>query len=188
MVDHSTAAGGDTPTDGPRFDRAVDAVERILVALPEVHGTRTERIAWAAGHPEAALQFAHLPPQFGLALNHLLGRIPVRPFLLVVDGRYPRPPKTLASDADAIAERPPATLDQIKEVILRIDNDRAGLLLRRIKDGRAKIRWVDVGQSYCRDGKALAIHWRIEGRILAPESGVDVHGVAGPRRRVSIRC
>ena len=101
-----------------------------------------------------------------------------------MDGRYPRPPKTLASDADAIAERPPATLDQIKEVILRIDNDRAGLLLGRIKDGRAKIRWVYLGQSYCRDGKALVINWRIEGRILAPDSGSGVHCVAGLRGKV----
>jgi hypothetical protein len=94
----------------------------------------------------------------------------------------------LASYADAIAESPPAALDQIKEVVLRIDNDRPGLLVGRVKDGRAQIRWVYVGQSYCRDGKALAIHWRIEGRILAPESWVDVHCVAGLRRRVSIRC
>jgi hypothetical protein len=100
----------------------------------------------------------------------------------------PDHPKSLASYADAIAERAPATLDQIKEVILRIDNDRPGLLLRRIKDGRAKIRWVYVGQSYCRDGKALVINWRIEGRILAPDSGGGVHCVAGLRRRVSIRC
>ena len=45
-------------------------------------------------------------------LNHLLGRIPVRPFLLVVDGRCARPPEVLAPYADAIAERPPATLDE----------------------------------------------------------------------------
>jgi hypothetical protein len=126
------------------------------------------------GHPETALQCAHLPPQLGLALNHLLGRIPVRPFLLVVDGRYPRPPKALTSYADTIAERAPATLDQIKKVVLRIDNDRAGLLVCRVKDGRAQIRWVDVGQSYSRDRKAFATNWAIEGRILAPQSGVDV--------------
>src|SRR5436189_6352584 len=67
LVDHADAARGNAPADGPRFIRAMDTVERILVALPEVHGTRTERIAWAAGPPEAALQFAHLPPPRGLA-------------------------------------------------------------------------------------------------------------------------
>ena len=124
------------------------------------------------GHSEAALQFAGLPPQLGLALNHLLGRIPVRPLLLVVDGRYPRPPETLASDADAIAERPPATLDQIKEVILRIDNDRAGLLVARVKDGRAKIDWINVGDSLTAGmGKRSSYTGAYKGCILAPDSG-----------------
>src|ERR1035437_1105332 len=145
LVDHSDAAGRNTLADGPRFDGAVDAVKRVLVALPEVHGAGTERIARAAGHAEAALQFAHLPPQLGLALNHLLGRIPVRPLLLVVDCRRARPAEALAPYADAIAERQPATLDKIKEVILRIDNDRAGLLLRCIRDGLAQIFRIDVG-------------------------------------------
>ena len=36
LVDHADAAGGDALTDGPRFDGAVDAVKRVLVALPEV--------------------------------------------------------------------------------------------------------------------------------------------------------
>src|ERR1035438_260515 len=71
LVDHADAAGGNARADGPRFDGAVDAIERILDALPEVHGAGTERIARAARHAEAALQFAHLPPQLGLALNHL---------------------------------------------------------------------------------------------------------------------
>jgi hypothetical protein len=72
---------------------------------------RTERIAWAARYTDAALQCAQLPPQLGLAFNHLLGRIPVRPFLLVVDGRYPRPPKALASYTDTVSERASITLD-----------------------------------------------------------------------------
>jgi hypothetical protein len=90
-----------------------------------------------------------------------------------MDGRYPRPPEALASYADTIAERAPATLDQIKEVVLRIDNDRAGLLVRRIKDGLAQILWVDVGQSDCRDGKAFATNWPIKGGILASDSAVN---------------
>jgi len=120
------------------------------------------------------LQCAQLPPQLGLAFNHLLGRIPIRPFLLVVDGRYPRPPKTLASDTDTITERAPATLDQIKEVVLRIDNNRAGGFVRGVNDGRAQIRWIDVRQSYRRNRKAFATNWPIEDAILASESGVDV--------------
>src|ERR1035437_285966 len=103
LVDHADATGGNARADGPRFDSAVNAVERVLVALPEVHGAGTERIARAAGHAEAALQFAHLPPQLGLALNHLLGRIPVRPLLLVVNGRPAPPAEALAPPTDAIA-------------------------------------------------------------------------------------
>jgi hypothetical protein len=45
LVDHADATRGNAPADGPRLNRAVDAVECILVALPEVHGTRTEWIA-----------------------------------------------------------------------------------------------------------------------------------------------
>lgn len=90
----------------------MNAVKRVLVALPEGHGAGTKRIARAAGHAKAALRFAHLPPQLGLALNHLLVRIPVRPFLLIVDDRRARPTEILTPDADAIAERPPATLGE----------------------------------------------------------------------------
>ena len=122
-----------------------------------------------------------MPPQLGLAFNHLLGRIPVRPFLLVVDGRYPRPPKALASYTDTITERAPATLDQIKEVVLRIDNDRAGRFVRGVNDGRAQIRWIDVGQSYGRDGKGFATNEPIDCRISATDSGVNIHRVAGLR-------
>src|SRR5450830_1645183 len=52
LVDHSDAAGRNTLADGPRFDGAVNAVERVLVALPEVHGAGTERIARATGADE----------------------------------------------------------------------------------------------------------------------------------------
>jgi hypothetical protein len=43
----------------------------------------------------------------------------------------------LASYTDTITERTAATLDQIEEVVLRIDNDRAGLLVRGVKYGLA---------------------------------------------------
>ena len=158
LVDHADATGGNARTDGPRFDGAVDAIERVLIALPEVHGAGTERVARASMHAEATLQFAHLSPQFGLALNHLFGRIPVRPLLLVVNCRRARPSEALASHAYTIAERPPAFLDKIKEVILRIDNDRTGLLPRGVKDRLAQIFRIDIGQFHRGDGKALAVY------------------------------
>ena len=55
LVDHADAAGGNARADGPRFDGAVDTVKRVLVALPEVHGAGTERVARASMHAEATL-------------------------------------------------------------------------------------------------------------------------------------
>ena len=91
--------------------------------------------------------------QLWLAFNHLLGRIPVRLFLLVVNGRFTRPPKALASNTDTVSERASITLDEVKEVILRVDNNRAGRLVRRIHDDRAKICRIYIGQAYGGDGK-----------------------------------
>ena len=71
-------------------------------------------------------------------------------------------------------QRAPATLDQIKEVVSRIDNNRAGRFVRGVNDGRAQIHRIDVRQSYCRNWKAFATNWPIEDGILAPESGIDV--------------
>ena len=48
MVDHSNTAGRYALADGPRFDCAVNAVERVLVALPEVHRAGTKGVPVAA--------------------------------------------------------------------------------------------------------------------------------------------
>src|SRR5215204_3572769 len=45
LIDHPNAAGGNAPADCPRLVGAVDAVEGILVALPQVHGASAERVA-----------------------------------------------------------------------------------------------------------------------------------------------
>src|SRR5262245_52851929 len=39
LIDHTDAAGGDVFADGPGLDRTVDAVQRILVPLPQIHCT-----------------------------------------------------------------------------------------------------------------------------------------------------
>src|SRR5262249_16876246 len=112
LVDHADAAGGNALPDGPWLDRAVDPIERVFGVLPKVHGARAQRIARATRHADAARQLAHLPHELRLARQHLPGRIPVRPFLLLVDGRHARPAETLAADADPIAHRPSAALHQ----------------------------------------------------------------------------
>src|SRR5262249_3308961 len=137
LIDHPDAAGGNVLADGPWLERAVNAVERVLIALPQIHGAGTKRIARAAGHPKTTLQLGELPPKISLARDHLLWRIPVRPFLLVPDGRHTRPAEALTSHADAIADRPSATLDEIKKPVLRIDDDRSGVFADRVVDGLA---------------------------------------------------
>src|SRR5216684_7826655 len=111
LVEHADAAGRDAVADGPGLVGAVDAVQGILVALPQIERAGAERIAQAARHADAAAQLAHVPHQLGLARQHLPGRIPVRPFLLVVDARGAGPAETLASDADAVAHRLAPALD-----------------------------------------------------------------------------
>src|SRR5262249_55696176 len=158
--------------DGARLEGSMDAVERVLVALPQVEGPRTEGIARSTGHAKAALQLTHLPPEIGLALNHLLRGIPVGPFLLVVDLSHARPAKTLAPHPHAIADGAPAAGDEVKEMILRVDNDRAGLLARRILDDRPQKRRIDLGHSQRRNRERFTANRRIKARVLAPERGV----------------
>src|SRR5438046_268879 len=130
LVDHPNAAGRHALADGPGFESAVDAVQCVLVALPKIHGARTQGVARSARHPDSALELRQLPPQFGLARNHFLGRVPVRPFLHVFDGRNSRPAETLSSNTDSVTDRPSAALDEVQEMILCIDYDRAGWFAR----------------------------------------------------------
>ena len=72
LVGEADAARRHALADGRRRVGAVDAEQGIA----EIHGARAERIARAAGH-EAR--------QVRLAVDHLLRRMPVRPFLLARD-------------------------------------------------------------------------------------------------------
>src|SRR5215211_4971453 len=173
LIDHADAAGGDAPADGPRLDGAVDAEQRVLVALPQIHGARSQRIARSARHADAAPELARLPHELGLARKHLLGRVPVGPLLLVVDGRHPRPAEAFASHADAIADRPTAALDEIKIAAVRVDDDGARLFVGRIRNLLAQIGRVDVGQTQCRNRERLASHAGVEARILTRRAGVE---------------
>src|SRR5215471_14536493 len=57
LIDHADAAGGDAAADGPRLGGAVDAVERVLVVLPQIKRAGAERVARSTRHAEAPLQF-----------------------------------------------------------------------------------------------------------------------------------
>jgi hypothetical protein len=102
-----------TPT---RAEAAVEGIAKAASACSEAPAIRSVPEPCTSGtatrtRSTASTAQSNRGPS-ARALNHLLGRIPVRPFLLVVDGRCARPPEVLAPYADAIAERPPATLDE----------------------------------------------------------------------------
>src|SRR5215471_8784777 len=103
LIDHPNTTGRDALPDRPWLGGAVNTVERVLITLPQIHGAGAERIARAAGHPKATLQFGELPPKVGLARDHLLRRVPVGPFLLVLDHRDARPLETLTPYPNAVA-------------------------------------------------------------------------------------
>src|SRR5258707_328519 len=165
LIDHADTPGRDTLADRPGFDGAVNAKERILVALPQVKCAGAEWVARTAMHAQPALQLAHHSPDLGLALDHLFRWIPVGPFLLVVDGGDARPVESAPTNADAIANGAPAPFDQVEEMRLRIDHDGAGLLVRGVINGTAEIGRIDVRQSKGRNRKGFAVALRVNRRI-----------------------
>ena len=110
----------------------MDAVEGILVAVPEIKRAGANWIFGATFHSNAALQLHHVLSELGLPLQHFCRRIPVRPFLFGVNGRPARPDEAHGAYADTVADRFSAALYQIKEMTGRIDSDRARRLMRRV--------------------------------------------------------
>src|SRR4051812_1527412 len=82
-----------------------------------------ERVLEAARH--AVGPFCRL----GLALDHLPGRGPGRPFGFAPDIRVTAPPEPVATDVGAIASGGSVDLDTVDVVITGIDDDRAGRFL-----------------------------------------------------------
>src|SRR5215217_8964146 len=83
-----------------------------------------QRVLGATRH--AAGPFCRL----GLALDHLPGRGPGRPFGFAPDIRVTVPPEPVATDIGAIASGGSVALDAVDVVVARIDDDRAGRFLR----------------------------------------------------------
>src|SRR5947208_11507297 len=73
----------------------IGAVDPVYGA-GEVDGPGAERVAVAAGHPAR---------EVGLALDHFRRWCPIRPFGLAGDHLLAGPSKTIASYADAVADR-----------------------------------------------------------------------------------
>src|SRR5215207_9723034 len=184
LVDHPDTAGRDTLADRPGLDGAVDPIERILVILPEVESTRAERIARPAVHAHPTLQFTHPSPQSWFAVEHLLGWIPVRPFLLVVNCCHARPGKAFAAHSDAIATCTPTRLDGVEVVALWVDDDCARCLVCREVDFLSEKRRVDPREMHRLDRKALALDRAVDGRV----TGIDIEGDRPGRHRNELRA
>src|ERR1041385_1343138 len=112
-VGQTEAAGRHRGADGLRLIGAVDSIHRVA----EIECARAERIARTPGHPAR---------QIRLALDHLLGRRPVRPLLLLGDLQKSLPLEAVAADADAVADRAAAGLHHIKIPLVGVDDDGAG--------------------------------------------------------------
>src|SRR5205085_2283765 len=111
------------------FRIAVQTVERVFAIGEDVERTRTERVFQARLHAAVG---DRVLGELRLAGDHLVRWLPARPFLLPLDDAVTRPGKALAADADAVAHRHAACLDEIEEAGGRIDNDGAGRLTGRI--------------------------------------------------------
>jgi hypothetical protein len=79
-----------------------------------------------------------------MPLQNLRGRIPVRPFLLVVHRSDAGPTRALIADANAVAPRLAGALHQIKVVLIRIDNDGAGSFARWIANMGSPPNRIDI--------------------------------------------
>src|SRR6516162_1117962 len=137
VIRQADAAGRDIGADGPRLVGPVDAIKRVLVALPQIHRPRANRIVGTALHADPALQLHHVLAQLRLARQHFRGRVPIGPFLLAMNGRKPRPNKTFRADPYAIANGLPVALDEVEKMTAGIDDDGSWPLARRIGDNRA---------------------------------------------------
>src|SRR5690348_14142351 len=110
----------------------VDAIERVDFALPKIERAGAERIFGAAMHAVTASQRDHVLADLGFAIEDVPGWIPIRPFLLVVDGGQAGPAIAFLADADLVLHRLAALLHGIEKMIGRIDHDRARPLARHI--------------------------------------------------------
>jgi hypothetical protein len=103
--------------DAFRLIGAMDAIKRVHLALPQIQRPGAKRIIGSAVHADTALQLHHVLPNFRLALQNVRGRIPVRPFLLIMNGRDARPPIAFLAGPDFVLQRLPSILDGIQKMI-----------------------------------------------------------------------
>src|SRR5579884_1963057 len=121
LVRHANAAGGNSAPDLPWLVGAVDAIQRVA----KIKRASAERIVLAAGH---------MPRQIGKALQFARSWGPVGPFAFRGNSADARPIVAFGPDGDAVSDRLVITEHVVKIALARIDNDRPGLLTRRVGD------------------------------------------------------
>src|SRR5690606_39675721 len=121
-----------------RIAGTVNAVQRVAPVLIEVEGARTEGVLGTARHAAVGE-----PGQVRFACDHLLGRVPAWPGLLVADDRLAAPAETLASDPDTIADGRAILARQVQEARIGIDDARARLLLGDGGNELPAVAWID---------------------------------------------
>ena len=147
---------------------AVDRAHRVHALLIKIECAGAERIVETSRH--AAGIFARL----GLALDHLLGRGPGRPFRLAPDVSLAGPQEALTGDISAIAGGVSVVFDAVNIVIGRIDDDRAGRFTGVVAHGPAIIFRIDL---------ADVDRWYRE--FLVGHGPVELRRSCGPCRRLS---
>src|SRR5690606_6746340 len=129
LIEQPDAAARDGTADTPWLGGAVDAVQRRT----EIERPGAKRIVGAARHAR------RVGGEFRLAGDHFRRRCPGRPFRLAADVLDALPAEAVAADADAVADRLSVTENQVEELAIGIDDDRARLLVGGIVDRLATI-------------------------------------------------
>ena len=148
-----------SPVQSRPFGASPGAAGVTRISSPSMAAAATmrsgaNRIFRAAVHSKTALQLDHVLLQVRLSFEHFRRRIPVRPFLLGVDGRDARPAKSFAADPDAVTHGLSAGQQQIEVVTSRIDDDCSGRFARGISDQPAGERWIRLAALLLRCGDA----------------------------------
>src|SRR6185437_13696798 len=131
VIGHPEAARGHRLTDGLGLVRAVNPIERRA----QIDGAGAQRVIDAA---------RHVARQVGPPRQHLRRRCPARPFLLGGDAVDAAPAKTVAADADAVAQRLAVGQHQIKPPLGGVHHNGARRVVAVEIDGGARNR-ADAG-------------------------------------------
>src|SRR5690606_34682649 len=128
LREQADAAAGDGAADGVLVRIAVDAIERVHIALVDVEGARAHRIVGTGRHALA------IDLEFRMPGDHVRGRRPGRPFPLVGDVGATGPLEAGGADTDAVAHGHAVVADVVEEAVGGVDDHRAGGFPGRIDD------------------------------------------------------